>query len=72
MSKNSLTNEEKFKEYWDNRFEEWKKDPNPKPLTHPRWNMPDFWKVVGHVNTSYEDELNGLNEMMKCGLFDDE
>lgn len=64
--------EKDFKKYWNDKYEEWKKDTNPKPFTHPRWNMPDFGKVVGHINTSYEDELNGLNEMMKSGLFDDE
>jgi hypothetical protein len=26
--------------------------------------------IVGHENTTYENELNSLNEMMKSGLFD--
>ena len=36
-----------------------------------RWNDTDSGITVGHENTTYENELNGLNEMMKSGLFDD-
>ena len=36
-----------------------------------RWNDTDPGITVGHENTTYENELNGLNEMMKSGLFDD-
>lgn len=28
--------------------------------------------MIGHTNTSYENELSGLQEMMKTGLFDEE
>ena len=36
-----------------------------------RWNDTDHGITIGHENTTYENELNGLNEMMKSGLFDD-
>ncbi len=36
-----------------------------------RWNDTDPGITIGHENTTYENELNGLNEMMKSGLFDD-
>ena len=41
-------------------------------FTDDRWTNTYPGKVVGHINTSYEDELNGLNEMMKSGLFENE
>ena len=30
-----------------------------------RWNDTDPGITIGHENTTYENELNGLNEMMK-------
>lgn len=61
-----------FQEYWDKKYEDWKKNPTPEPFSHPRWTMPLYGKSIGHIKTTYEDELNGLNELMKSGLFDDE
>ncbi len=42
-----------------------------KKFIHLRWNNTDHGITIGHENTTYENELSSLNEMMKSGLFDD-
>jgi hypothetical protein len=43
-----------------------------KPYSDDRWNFIPACEVIGHTNTSYENELSGLQEVMKSGLFDEE
>ena len=54
-------------------FEELKKIEKKKKndlFSDSRWSVADLGIIVGHENTTYENELNSLNEMMKSGLFD--